>query len=121
MPEPRDSWLGLARAKQHIRELDAEIGSFLDGEPCTVVSEISPDGAYELILARFVKPLPEKLSLVAFDAIGQMRAVLDRLCHACSISPGSGNTGFPFGDNAAEVESRRLGSSKDVHPEIFGV
>jgi hypothetical protein len=69
-----------------------------------------------------VKPLPEEISDVAFDAVNNLRASLDQAGYAVSVAAGGKgkDTYFPFGATAMDVASKAACAQRKFQQICFG-
>lgn len=98
--------LKIARAHQHIAELERAIGTYLARQPFALMVERwqgDPGGGVLAWVVRIREPVPHDLSPVLGDAIHNMRASLDLLA-ADLVRKANRNTKgvyFPFAETAA--------------------
>jgi len=118
----------LARAKEQIRHLNARAKAFFSGKknPCTQVTETDADGITQLYKFKFTKPVPERLTDLAFEAAESLRSVLDQTGYATAIASGKTDpkaTYFPIADSAVQLETDviKRGRCKDLPPEIVAL
>lgn len=123
MPDPfESSRYSIEHANRHIQNFHAEWRSFMDGDPYAQVVEYGfPD--IDIHKVKLRKPLPHALGAIAFDAVNSLRAALDQAGFAVAVAANTRgkNAHFPFGDSAAEVNSRKSGPAKDIPEEVFEV
>lgn len=114
----------LARAKHHCHDFNWQFGIYFDSKPFSeVLSEFDPNTNQDVYKVKLAKPMPAMLNGIAADAINNLRSALDQAGFAASIAAGGNgkNTYFPFGDTAAEVNSRKATGSKEIPGEIFSL
>lgn len=124
MPEPFNSaYLKLAWAREHINELEWEIADFLHVCPCESFAEPHPDKPEHTIQKiRLLRTPPERLSLIAGDAVDNLRAALDHAIYEISIpcdGPGTRSAYFPFAGSVARFEDQLKGRCADVPKDIW--
>lgn len=78
--------LKLAWANKHLRAFDAEVGRFLQGKTHSIWTEDDLE-ADEYVLHLDPEPLGVELGLIAGDALCCMRASLDHLACALTLTP----------------------------------
>lgn len=94
----------LHRAASHIRSLEAAIERYFGTDWYTCEFNRSPEGQYNLKVV--VRGQPEDFSVIAGDAVHNLRASLDLLAVEI-VSRNGGNTKnvyFPFADSAANLD-----------------
>jgi hypothetical protein len=113
----------LARAKDHLAELKREVLSFIQHDPCDILTEPHPDKpehvVYKLCLT---KQLPDGLSEITGDVVDNLRSALDHAMYAVSLASGCTkplNAYFPFSRNATNFEANLKGRCADVPQEIY--
>src|SRR5690242_16245753 len=99
----------LWHAKRRNMELDIELTKWLETGPCETVSEPYGDGTLEIQKLKLVKPVPNILGLVAFDALNSLRMALDQAGYAAAKATGNkgANAHFPFGGSLADISRAR--------------
>jgi hypothetical protein len=122
MTDPFDSAKRtLSRAQGHIRDLEAKINAFVSEKPWSCVIEDEPGLGGQAIKIKFNRGLPEILPCIVFDAVNNLRSVLDQCGYAAALAgkvtdPKSAY--FPFGDDIPGLDNVIKGRCKDVPPEI---
>jgi len=114
----------IEHAKRHIDNLEREIVAFLRSKPYTVVIETNAQCTEDSHKVKLTKPMPVTLPGIAFDALNNLRPALDQAGYAVALATGKvrpNDAHFPFGKNAADVQHRIKGRSKDLPKEIFDV
>jgi hypothetical protein len=111
--------LKVERAKKHIRDLEAAVKGFLDGEPYKLVPDRDPEsGKYRPRVSVRQEP-PDDLSLIAGDAVHNLRSALDllvwQLVLANGQTPGD-QTALPIARSAKLFETGGMGPIKGVSP-----
>jgi hypothetical protein len=111
LPPFESARLKLARARQHISELQQEVTAFLASTKITLVIDQTPQWAEldcQIIVARGWKPPPASLSAIIGDAVHNLRTALDLL--ATDLVRLNGNSTksvyFPFAYGASELKSQ---------------
>lgn len=125
MSDPLESpRLTVEHAKGHINEIETIVKSFFESKPYAVFTKPDPlYPGYQIEYVKIVKPLPARIPGLALDAVKNLRSALDQLGYAIAIADGKSgkHAHFPFGDTAADVETRRGHRSKHIRKEIFDV
>jgi hypothetical protein len=119
MADPFDSpRRKLARAKKHVVNLEREIGQFVKTTTYERFSESHADKPFLTVhKIRMSKPIPDGLSEIAGDAIGNLREVLDHATFAVAVASGASNPRnayFPFSGTVEDIDARIKGRCKDV-------
>lgn len=123
LKEPR---LKIARAKQHIADVERLCSVFYDSQPHRIFTEHDAQGPGYTIKLRLEKPVPDEIALVVGDAIYQMRSSLDVL--ACCLATANRakdtkGTYFPFAGSAAEfmlpATQRKIQKLSAAHRQII--
>ncbi len=111
----RGSKLKIERAKEHIDQLNVEIGKFAKLNPYFVVVEPSfqigeakPNTKRCSLTVRIRKPIPERLLLIAGDAFHNLRSALDFLAgDLVRLNGRNGdNARFPFATDPKHLIDR---------------
>lgn len=105
----------IARAKDHIRELDRQIVEFFKSEPYEQVVDLDAERGQEVHKIKLVKPMPIALPGIAFDAASNLRAALDQAIYA--IKPRK-NAFFPIAPDLPHFENTVNGRCKHLPIEI---
>lgn len=113
MGDPLDSiYAKIDRANEHIRNLNAEINTLIDGDAYRIVSE--PEGDARKSSIRVVGPEPPlRLAVVAGEIVHQLRSSLDHL--VCQLAIANGNPSS-VATNSRSV-TRRGNSKRPVSGE----
>ncbi len=111
------------RAKKHIADLDGALSSFNDSKPYRVETKRDPQTGQQIHYMASVADVPLAVSLIAGDAIHNLRSALDYLaCQLVAIGtgklPGS-HVYFPIGNDAADYESRCSGQVKGARQDAI--
>jgi hypothetical protein len=111
----------LARAKEHLVDLEREVVDFQLSNPYTRVTELDPDAADHYIhKVKLTKFLPPSISDITADIVGNLRNSLDNAGYAIAVASGLSNpkfTNFPFAGSIDHMPNA-LGRSKDLPPQI---
>lgn len=113
--------LRIERAKEHLNDLEAKIGSFFAENPYTRVVDPDPDGVHEIHKIRLTQRIPYRWRILATEIIEHLRASLDHSVWAtANLHNGSLNefNVFPFSSDPIKFEQRMGGIAKDVPTEI---
>jgi hypothetical protein len=118
----RSSRRKLARAKQHIFDLEGQIKSFMERKPYTPCIEPDPERPDHLLHKfKLSESIPDSFEDIAADAVNNLRSALDQACYAIAIASGRQSprhTAFPFAGSATELENAISGRCKDVPTDI---
>jgi hypothetical protein len=124
MPYPFASpKLTLARAKQHIAELERQIEPLISEAARTYVIERDADGM-NIHKILFTQWITDEASCTLFDIVGNLRATLDQVGYAAALSSGKKNarwTSFPFAERESDLESSIARNSKDLPPTVISL
>lgn len=125
MPNPLESaCTKLAWGRKHAEHFEREVQAFLKTAPGECFAEPDPENPdYTLQKIRLTRPLPEHLSLIAGDAVDNMRAALDHAIYAvatisASAGRGTRHTSFPFAGSDTQFE-HRLNGLTDIPKELW--
>src|SRR6266436_429511 len=103
----------LARAKEHIANLEREIDLFLQSNPYKRAFEPNPERFGEFTCKiKLTQPLPPLLDEIVGDAVTNLRAPLDHIMFAFALAGGVNdprNAYCPFSGSAANFESNMKG------------
>lgn len=114
----------IARAKEHIRNLDRRVKRFFDAKPYARVAERDDDGINDLHKVKLTKTFPAGVTSVAAEAIEGLRSALDHAAFATAVLSGvkhSKSAYFPISSSAAELDRVIKGRCKDIPPEIVAL
>lgn len=103
----------LARAMEHIEDLEASINAYFAGKWCTVSLSKDANGRYHLSTTMHGEP--QNYRLIVGDAIHNMRVALDFMAVELVTLNGKNGKGvyFPFGTDAASLDGAI--KSKNFH------
>lgn len=110
--------LKLERGREHVRSLLAEARAFLDSEPYSV--EAFDRGEQRVFILRALANPPERLALIAGDAVHNLRSALDlAACDLVSRNGGAVNddTAFPIVKERSGLRPG-LGRLKGARPAV---
>lgn len=117
------SKLKLERAKQHIKDLEAGVERFFETNPYELFIEDNPQAGCREHKVRRVDTPPDSLSLIAGDAIHNLRSALDHLIWQLVIAngkkPDDMRTEFPVWSKKAGFEKGRPGRAKGISKEAL--
>lgn len=83
MSDPfHSSRYSIARAKEHIGELDRQMAGYFNSQPYAQVIELDAERGQEVHKLKLVKPMPVALPGIAFDAANNLRSALDQAIYA---------------------------------------
>jgi hypothetical protein len=118
--------LTLIRAKHHIDDFKEDVNGFmLDSHKWTFAVDHDLQSGTDIYKIKFTRSLSENLPCILFDAVNNLRAVLDQAGYASAIAWGQRTdpkcTNFPFGGNDLtaldnNIDRRRV--CKDLPPQI---
>jgi hypothetical protein len=112
----------IARAKRHIRNLDARIEKFFKNQPYARVIEPDADGIDQLYKIKLTKPLPESLTDLSNEIVEGLRSGLDQAAFATAVADGKINAKsayFPIADDVIGLETGIKGRCKDIPSDII--
>lgn len=113
----------IARAKKHIADLEREIEVFIRETSYIRFSEPDPKNpTHTVYKIRMSKPLPEGLSEIAGDAVGNLREALDHATFGVAVASGRidpHDAYFPFAGTAERLDNTIKGRCKDIPKEIY--
>jgi hypothetical protein len=114
--------LRIERAQEHLIDLKTQIDRFFSEKPYIRVVEPGPNGTHEIYKIRLTKPFPFRWRILATEIIEHARASIDNATWASAFlytrNPDTKFGTFSFSNNAANLENKIKGSSKDCPPEI---
>src|SRR5262245_52916922 len=113
--------LTLVRASHHIHEFNETVNRFIAERPWTRFVEHDSNLGHDLHKAKLIKEPPEILSCILFDAMHNLRAVLDQIGYASAVaakSPFLKAVKFPFGPTEQKWRNNLAGGCKDLPTEI---
>lgn len=101
----------VARGREHIAELTAEINGFLATEPYAVDHQVELGGRVHIYVVSRDRPAPTSIGLLIGDAAHNLRSALDHLAVACA------NRGA--GRELTDAEERRIEYPICRKPQAF--
>lgn len=117
--------LKVERAKSHVRDLEREISAFLDTNPYRVATTRDPSTRQLIYYVSDVEACPERLALIAGDAIQNLMSALDHLAYqlVCSDTddapPNPNWIYFPIQDTAEKYEAKKRGKIEGARQETI--
>jgi hypothetical protein len=105
----------IERAKQHVRELEAAISTFLETHPYEVVRDDDTEPGKRLYKLSKADCPPDNLALIAGDIVHNLRAALDLLIWQLIEASGkvpNGHDGFPISVSAQHFETTGIAKVK---------
>lgn len=107
------------RAEQHIQDLDVALRLFLDCDPYLTARQPHPERPdFMVYWLSGARPIPQSISLIAGDALTNLRAALDHLAYQLAVVNGTVDekvlktTYFPISDDATKIPGRSARKSK---------
>ena len=117
--------LKVERAKCHVADLEREIRAFLKSNPYGVGTKRDPNTRKLIYYVTSVRDTPDKLALIAGDAVQNLSSALDHLAYqlVCSDTddkPPSPNwIYFPVQDTAEKYETKKRGKIQGARQETI--
>ncbi|MFK0161765.1 hypothetical protein [Rhizobium sp. NPDC090279] len=117
-------------ANEQIAELESKIIGFYNSNPFENIKEIDTATGQEIYKVKLIAKLPNRLANLTKDAASNLRDALDHAVYASTrLLTGKqdpGETGFPFGVDAAavsrEVNGKRLkGNAPEIRPVLEAI
>lgn len=124
MADPFDSSKRtLARAKEHIRNLEEQFRLFHDEHPYRRVFHPDHERNLVVIAIALTKKIPETFDNIAFDAVSNLRAALDQAVYAVALASGHSisHAAFPFGGTIEDSERALSRKAKYLPQEILAL
>jgi hypothetical protein len=113
--------LTLVRAQHRFNEFDRAVRDFVEDKPWTYTVDNQTEPGTDIHKIEFTRRLPEMLPCILFDAVNNLRAVLDQAGYAAAVAGKSKSTKsvkFPFGPTEADWRRNLDGGCKDLPPSI---
>ena len=113
--------LTFARAQHHIKDFNRVVGDFVHRDTWAHVVDKDSQPGKEIHKIEFLRPTPDTLPCILFDAVNNLRAVLDQAGYAAAVAAGSPSlkaVKFPFGPTETDFRNNLAGGCKDLPPEI---
>lgn len=100
----------IARAEQHIIDLQLALAAFFKTDPYTVADKEDPQRKQRIFYLTKVDPLPVPMEAIASDVIQNLRSPLDQIVYQLALAKGATeaqakNVKFPVRDLAAHFPS----------------
>jgi len=114
----------VARAKEHIRNLDRRVKRFFDAKPYARVTERDVDGLNDVHKVKLTKKFPAGVTSVAAEAIEGLRSALDQAAFATAVISGvkhSKSAYFPISSSAADLDNVIKGRCRDIPSDIVSL
>jgi hypothetical protein len=111
--------LKVARAREHLKELDAEAMLFIDSQPYIPTYQYDFDGGWSYVIARKFADPPHRLAFLAGDFAHNLRAALDHLVYALAglgEEERGDRTQFPIFQKVADYERHEATYLEGVRP-----
>ena len=121
----RQVTLKVERAKCHVADLDREVRAFIDGNPYGVGIKRDPNSRKLIYYVTSVSDTPDKLPLIAGDAIQNLSSALDHLAYqlVCSdtddLPPNPNWIYFPIQDTPEKYEAKQRGKIEGARQETI--
>jgi hypothetical protein len=114
------------RAREHIRQLEFELGTFLKGNPYEVGTKRDPATRRLIYYVIGVEEVPERISLIAADVLQNLSSALDHLAYALLLVGTGGQPGnqakrvfFPIEDDATKYAAESPRKLKGMSPNAI--
>jgi hypothetical protein len=116
----------IARAKEHIDELDEGIKLLLAKHPYTVLVETDPKTGNKVHKLKLTESIPPRLRSIAIETAEGLRSALDGFGFASAFLSGNRRlkgTYFPIADTDAKIDTDIIGRGrcKDIPDEILSI
>ena len=112
----------IERAKEHVRNLDSETRSFIEGSGYTVVINDEPKTGDRVFTVKVSSEPSLRWGIIVGDVMHNLRSSLDHLAWQLVIAnkgkPGKW-TGFPIMESLEEFEAKGLGKIKGASTEAM--
>lgn len=112
----------IERAKEHIRQIETEVRSFLMTNPYIVRTKRDPQTRKLIYYLVSVRDTPARMSAIAGDVLHNLRSALDHLAYHLVLVGGgtpSKQTYFPISDDAATYKTEQPGKVKGIRPDAI--
>jgi hypothetical protein len=112
------------RAKQHIRDAETTIRTFLDTKPYVVGTKRNPQTRELIYYLVSVRETPHELAAIAGDALQNLRSALDHLAYQLVFVGTNGNgpfdhVYFPIFDDVVKYEAGKHGRVKGMRSDAI--
>jgi len=117
-----DSAIKTERAKEHFRDLQASIATFLETNPHQVIEKDNPQSGQREFYFREVKPIPPEIPLRTGEVLHNLRSALDYMvCALVGSNHGveSRHTGFPIFMDADEYKLQSVRKIQGMRQEAM--
>lgn len=115
----------LSRARHHIRDLDNRRKAYLESLPYQSITTPDVKTGEFLLQLKLTRPIPSDLSVIAFDAITNLRSALDHAAFAASIAlnpqADQRRIKFPTGKDLARFEKDIKTGCQGMHTKVLDV
>lgn len=114
----------IARAKEHIRNLDRRVKRFFDSKPYANVIERDENGTQDLHKVKLTKSFPAGITSVAAEAIEGLRSALDQAAFATATFTGikhPKSAYFPISRTESDLDAVIRGRCKNIPPDIVAL
>lgn len=117
--------LKIERAKEHVADLERQLGAFLGSNPYKVGAKHDPQTRELIYYVASVDQTPDSLSVIAGDAIQNLASGLDHLAYQLVCSDTGDNPPnprwiyFPIQDDATKYEAKKNGKMQGAAKETF--
>jgi hypothetical protein len=115
----------IERSKKHVADLDFAIRDFHNSDPYKVAAKRDPDTRKLIYYVSHVEIVPDEVTQIAGDAIGNMISILDHLAFRLYLKHTPGGDGrhvyFPIArkaTNTTEYKSARKGKIEGIDPIV---
>ncbi len=121
-PKEKQKTLGvrlkLKRAKEHITEFEQAVGAFKKDKVCVLGTKRYPGQPnFRAVYIKSIKKIPDRLAIIAGDALFNLRSALDHLAMAFWLNAGNhGNcrhVSFPIASSASRYRAESDRRMKD--------
>lgn len=120
MGHPLDSaYRKVTQARHHLKTLQLETRAFTETDPYQFTTEFDEEGIGHVRFKTGGKTIPKRLSLIAGDAVYNLRSALDHLVYQLALlQGGTGETnGFPIFEEPAKYRHHANRLLRDVSPD----
>jgi len=97
--------LTFIRAKHHVADFNRIEAEFVNSNPWSHFVDKQSQPGQDLYKIQFTEPLPIMLPCIVFDAVNNLRALLDQAGYAAAVASGKispKKTNFPFSEEARQ-------------------
>lgn len=114
----------IARAKEHIRNLDGRVKHFFNAKPYARVTERDGESLKDVHKVKLTKTFPAGITSISAEAIEGLRSALDQAAFATAVLSGikhSKSAYFPIASSATELDKVIKGRCKDIPPDVVSL